>query len=115
MPNADARLSGTSTTKAPRRTEADIRRLRGWQVTIIAEIEPATVRQTFYQASVRGLVEKTEAGYRLICRLLTAMRRGGLLPFSWIADNTRWQRKPRTYSSLSAMLELTQQTYRRAI
>jgi hypothetical protein len=65
-------------------------------LAIVQEIQPATVRQVFYQASVRRLVEKTEAGYRLVCRLLSAMRRGGMLPFSWIADNTRWQRKPRT-------------------
>jgi hypothetical protein len=84
-------------------------------VTIVAEIRPATVRQTFYQATVRGLVEKTEASYKLICRELTFMRRNGLLPFGWIADNTRWQRKPRTYSSLDAMLRLSKQTYRRAL
>jgi hypothetical protein len=43
------------------------------------------------------------------------MRRDGQLPFDWIADNTRWQRKPRTYGSLQAMLERCQETYRRAL
>ena len=106
---------GTSPIRRSRRSKADLRALRAWLLTIIAEIRPATVRQVFYQATVRGLIEKTEAGYKLICRELTFMRRNGLLPFDWIADNTRWQRKPRTYASLEAMLRFTKQTYRRAL
>jgi hypothetical protein len=43
------------------------------------------------------------------------MRRAGELPFDWIADNTRWMRKPRTYDSMRHMLDLTKQTYRCAI
>jgi hypothetical protein len=43
------------------------------------------------------------------------MRRAGEIPFGWIADNTRWMRKPRTYYSIRHMLELTQQMYRRSL
>jgi hypothetical protein len=77
---------------------------------------PMTVRQVFYQAVGRGLIDKTEGEYKqTIVRLLTDMRRAGEIPFDWIADNTRWMRKPRTYSSLHGMLELTKETYRRAL
>lgn len=48
-------------------------------------------------------------------RLLTEMRRANELPFAWLADNTRWMRKPRTYDSLQDALETTKQTYRRSI
>jgi len=48
-------------------------------------------------------------------RLLTEMRRAGDIPFDWIADNTRLMRKPRTYSSLEAMLTQTKEFYRRAL
>jgi hypothetical protein len=43
------------------------------------------------------------------------MRRSGEIPYGWIADNTRWMRKPTTYSSMENMLSITAQTYRRAI
>jgi hypothetical protein len=43
------------------------------------------------------------------------MRRDGQLPYGWIADNTRWQRKPRTHASLEDALEDTQRHYRRDV
>jgi hypothetical protein len=43
------------------------------------------------------------------------MRRAGEIPFDWIADNTRWMRKPATYSSLSSMLNRTAELYRRSL
>jgi hypothetical protein len=77
---------------------------------------PMTVRQVFYQLVSIGAIEKTEAEYKqTVVRLLTLMRRSRELPFGWIADNTRWMRKPRTYSSLEHMLALTAETYRRAL
>jgi hypothetical protein len=42
------------------------------------------------------------------------MRRDKQIPWYWLADNTRWQRKPRTYGGLDAMLRHSAQTYRRA-
>ena len=60
-----------------------------------------TVRQVFYRAVVAGLIAKTGAEYKnAVGRLLVLMRRPGDLPYDWIADNTRWMRRPRTYSSL---------------
>ena len=79
---------------------------------IAEEMQPCTVRQVFYQATVRGIVEKTEAGYAKVQRLLADMRRAGELPWGWIADNTRWQRKPRTWDSLEDALEDTARLYR---
>ena len=59
-------------------------------------MRPMTVRQVFYQATVRGLVEKAEAGYAKVQADLVQMRLAGRLPYDWLADNTRWQRKPRS-------------------
>lgn len=90
--------------------------IRSGLYDILADQHPATVRGTFYQAVGRGLVGKTEAEYKTtVGRLLTEMRRSGRLPYGWLADNTRWMRKPQTYTSLQDMLELTAQTYRRAL
>jgi hypothetical protein len=37
------------------------------------------------------------------------------LPFSWIADNTRWMRKPHTFTSVDELLHHTALTYRRSV
>lgn len=74
---------------------------------------PLTVRRVYYALTVRGAIPKTEAGYRQTCYLLAKMRREGAIPYGWIADNTRWQRKPTTYRSLGAALDLWQEAYRR--
>ena len=43
-----------------------------------------TVRQMFYQATVRGLVEKAESGWGKVQTDLTIMRRAGELPYDWL-------------------------------
>ena len=75
-----------------------------------------TVRQVFYRLVSQGMIAKTEGEYKsTVVRLLTAMRRSGELPFQWIADNTRWMRKPTSYSSLGQALQRTAQLYRRSL
>jgi hypothetical protein len=41
------------------------------------------------------------------------MRRAGELPYDWLADNTRWQRKPRTFDSVEDALKETARFYRK--
>jgi hypothetical protein len=82
---------------------------------IVAEINPCSVRQTFYQAVVRGIVGKTEAEYEKVQRALVKLRRDGRVQFGWITDGTRWRIKPTTFSSLEQALAKTAQTYRRAL
>jgi hypothetical protein len=77
---------------------------------------PMTVRQTFYQLTSKGVIDKTEREYKqTVVRLLVDMRMAGDIPFGWIADNTRWMRKPRTHSSMQAALRDCARTYRRAL
>jgi hypothetical protein len=84
--------------------------------SIVRGGRPMSVRQVFYQAVSRGLIAKTEAEYKnTICRLLAKMRLEGDMPFGWISDGTRWQRKPRTFSSLDAALGNIVRTYRRSL
>ncbi len=72
-----------------------------------------TVRQVYYALTVLGVVPKTEQGYRKACYQLGRMREQGLIPYGWIADNTRWQIKPDTDSSLEDALTRWQRGYRR--
>ncbi len=86
-------------------------------------MKPMTVRQVFYQATVRGIVDKTEAGYCKVQTDLTLMRRDGFvykgdflkLPYNWLADNTRWQRAPQTFSSVEQALNDTARLYRKSL
>lgn len=83
---------GTSTTRL-RRTPEELAALDGALYEIVSEIRPATVRQIFYQAVVRGLVEKDEArGYRLVQRRLLYLRERRIVPYGWITDNARMVR-----------------------
>src|ERR1017187_1801967 len=102
--------------KRRRRTKAEIRVLRDALYHILAARHPQTARQLYYQAVTAGLIEKTEAAYqRIVVRLLGQMREDGELPWPWIADSTRWMRKPRSYSSLEEAIARTAETYRRAL
>lgn len=99
-----------------RRTRAEMDAIRKELYDILLEGRPMTVRQVFYAATTRGVVAKTEAEYKgTVVRLLGEMRRDGTIPYQWLADATRWMRKPQTYSSAEAALKRTAETYRRAL
>jgi hypothetical protein len=100
--------------KRSRRTKAAVASIRDGIRQILDEDHPQTVRQVFYALTVRGLIKKLEIEYqRTVIRLLVDMREAGDIPFGWIADNTRWQRKPTTYVGLDACLDATSKFYRR--
>jgi hypothetical protein len=77
------------------------------------EQEQMTVRGAFYALTVRGIVEKSEAGYRQVQRQILLARREGRLPWSFIADGTRWVNAPETWDSTEDVLRETARTYRR--
>jgi hypothetical protein len=106
---------GARPIKRIRRSKTAISDIQQAITELLAADNPMTVRQLYYQLVSRKAIEKTEAEYKTICRLLTNMRRDGEIPFAWLADNTRWMRKPRTYSSLEGALQNTARTYRRAL
>lgn len=81
----------------------------------LTEEHPASLRGTYYRAVSAGVVDKTEAGYRLVGRQVLKLRRAGDLPYSWITDGTRWIYKPTSYSSVDEMLDDAAASYRRAL
>ncbi len=99
--------------KRVRATSLEVQARRDDLFAIVAEQRPMTVRQVFYAATVRGIVEKTERGYRKVQVDLAEMRRAGVLPYSWITDSTRWMRKPESYGSMAEALAETARLYRR--
>jgi hypothetical protein len=103
-------------TKRRRRTKAAIRAIKNALHDTLAAANPMTARQVFYQVVSQGVIDKTEQEYKqTVVRLLSNMRLDGEIPFGWIADNTRWMRKPRSYSSIEEALRSTAATYRRSL
>jgi hypothetical protein len=75
--------------------------------------EQMTVRGIFYALTVRGVVEKSESGYRQVQRQVLLLRRAGELPWSFVADGTRWVREPETWDCVKDALQETARLYRR--
>ena len=99
-----------------RRSKVEIEFIKTAIARVLSDENPMTVRQVFYRLVSLGVIEKTENEYKsTVCRLLTDMRRGGDVPYRWIADNTRWMRKPATYSNLEQAIQETAQFYRRRL
>ena len=68
-----AELYRASPIKRLRATKAEVEGRREALLDIIEAGRPMTVRQVFYQATVRGLVEKAESGYGKVQTDLTVM------------------------------------------
>ena len=99
-----------------RRSQLKIDYLKCQIYYLLKEDAPMTCRQIYYRMVSAGLIDKTVNEYtNTTCRLLVNMRRSGEIPYGWIADNTRWMRKPQTFSSMESALVYTAQTSRRAL
>jgi hypothetical protein len=101
--------------KRHRATRDEVAARRAALLAIVSEMKPMTVRQVFYQATVRNVVEKSEAGYTKVQTDLVRMRKAGILRYDWLADNTRWQRKPDTFDSVEQALQDTAKFYRKSL
>jgi hypothetical protein len=97
-----------------RRTKDAIRTISDAIVELLEADHPQTVRQVFYALTVRGVIAKHETEYhRTVIRLLVKLREDGTIPFGRIADNTRWQRKPATFTGIADALDNFARAYRR--
>ena len=86
------------TSRWRRRTKAEMGRIRKAIYEALAADQPMTVRQVFYRLTSAGVIsEDWSPSTKTVVRLLGEMRRDGSLPYEWLADATRWMRKPTTY------------------
>jgi len=107
---------GLRSTNGQRRSKREMDGIRAAIYNALKADAPMTVRQVFYRLVSEGVIGKTEGEYKsTVVRLLTQMRLDDEVPFEWIADNTRWMRKPRTWSSLESMLKRSTESYRRSV
>ncbi|MHC4608727.1 MAG: hypothetical protein ACYS7M_00080 [Planctomycetota bacterium] len=99
-----------------RRTKAEIDAIKASIYAVARADHPVTIRQIFYRLVSAGAIGKTEAEYKsTVGRLAAVMRREGDLPFDWVADNTRWMRKPTTHSNVGDFLSASAYLYRRSL
>jgi hypothetical protein len=106
---------GSSAIKRSRMTNAQIAELEAAIYEVCEQERPLTIRGCFYRVMSRGLVEKSEKGYKQVQRRALLMRRADDLPYGWIADGTRYRVKPTTYSSVDRALNNLSASYRRAL
>ncbi|MGY4499178.1 hypothetical protein ACVWYH_003109 [Bradyrhizobium sp. GM24.11] len=114
-PMGTAEVYQASPIKRHRATRAEVEARRRDLYAIVRSMRPMTVRQVFYQATVHNVVEKSEAGYNKVQTDLTLMRRSGDLPYGWLTDNTRLQRRPTTFGSVEEALKDTAKFYRKSL
>lgn len=107
---------GTRTLKRRRSTKAEMAAFRDMLWEIVQEAQPCTVRQAYYLAVSRGLIDKdtgqSRTGYQRITKAILEMRESGAIPWDWIADNTRWVRRANTFVSPQSVLTATARHYR---
>jgi hypothetical protein len=82
-------------------------------LAIVEEHKPIGVRGSFYRAEVMGLVPKEERSVRLIGRRLLKLRRQGIIPYSWIVDESREVYGQNTYGNIGELSEDVPRIYRR--
>lgn len=106
---------GPSPIKRQRSTKADLRAFEASLLALITRQQPMTVRQAFYRATVYGIVEKTEAGYRKVQRVLADLRRHGGMPWSWLVDTSRLVIRADSFESPEEAARATARFYRKAL
>jgi hypothetical protein len=100
----------------PRRTEADIERVKDAIMAVAEEEHPVTLRRIFYVLRTAAVVENTDNEYKkCVSRLSLEMRREGRLPYDWIRDGMRetWQRS--SWASVEHFAQWVRDSYRRNI
>lgn len=108
-----AQAYGSRSIRRRRRTAEEMEAIRQAIQSVLEDSHPMSVRQVYYQLTTLGAVEKTEREYKTVVRLLGEMRRDGSIPYLWLADATRWMRKPDTYDSAVEAVEQLASAYRR--
>jgi hypothetical protein len=99
--------------KRKRSTQDQMALRRAALLAIMREQHPMTVRQVYYQAEVRGVVDKTENGYTQVQNMLAKMRKDGGLRYEWLVDNTRSRQSPLVFDGPAEAVDYIADRYRR--
>lgn len=82
--------------------------------TILAEIQPASVRAVCYRLFVAGLIlNMGKSETNRVSRALTAAREDGTIPWSWILDESREAEATQTWTNPAQIIRAAVRGYRR--
>lgn len=105
--------------KAPRRraTAAEMEERARFLIKYAAAHGPVTVRGLYYQAEVAEVpgIDKSASAYDKVQAQVLKLRREGRMPYSRIADATRYMRRPRTFDGWEDALQDTAMLYRKSL
>src|ERR1700730_7863043 len=88
--------------------------LIGQSRRILAAIHPSTVRGVAYQLFVAGFIDDMGAkNTSNVSRLLVKARENGIIPWSWIVDETRQEERASTWDGLGDFGEVVTRSYRK--
>lgn len=82
---------------------------------ILAEHNPMTLRQVYYQLVARQIVENSKGSYDSVGRMLVMARKDKIIPWDWIEDRLRIPRKVNMWDDLPAFAETAINAYRRNV
>ncbi|MBM3188811.1 MAG: hypothetical protein FJZ90_08835 [Chloroflexi bacterium] len=82
---------------------------------ILAEHNPMTVRQVYYQLVSRQVIENTRTAYQAVSNALVDARKEGVIPWEWIEDRLRRPRAVGMWAGLADFAETAERAYRRDV
>ena len=107
-------IGPSATNRGGRPLAARTHAIRDAIIDLTGRYERMTVRGIFYALASAGIVEKDDTtGYRPVQRQVLALRRENVLPWSFVADGTRWVRQADMFTGPDDALHQVARMYRR--
>jgi len=82
---------------------------------ILAENNPMTVRQVYYQLVSRQVIENNRGAYQAVSNLLVSARKDRSIAWDWIEDRLRRPRAVAMWDDLADFAETARRAYRRDV
>jgi hypothetical protein len=104
-----------SLVKRKRRTRDESAALLDAAYDILAEGNPMTVRQVYYQLVARQLIPNNRSQYQAVSNLLVDARKSGVVPWEWVEDRNRRPRTVGMWGDLDDFILTVRAAYRRDV
>lgn len=108
-------VNQTSQIKRKRRTRDESAALLETAYAILAEGNPMTVRQVYYQLVARQLIPNNRSQYQAVSTLLVDARKNGDVPWEWVEDRNRRPRTVNMWANLDDFILTVRSAYRRDV
>ena len=98
-----------------RRTKEQVDQLERQIYDALVQDHPQSVRHVFYLMTNPRLaepVEKSDQGYKQVQKRMADMRKNGDIPFTWVADSSRWAYHTPTFAGAGDFLRRYKSVYR---